>query len=35
LKIAAENNPKLRKQFVKLIKEKGIENYLKNMKMTV
>jgi hypothetical protein len=35
LKIAAEANPKLKKQFVKLIKEKGIENYLKNMKITV
>jgi hypothetical protein len=33
LKITAEANPKLKKQFVKLIKGKGIENYLKNMKI--
>ena len=33
LKIAAEANLKLKKQFVKLIKEKGIENYLKDMKI--
>jgi integrase/ribosomal protein L40E len=35
LKIAVGSNPKLKKQFVKLVKEKGIENYLRNMKITV
>ncbi|MEM5802945.1 MAG: tyrosine-type recombinase/integrase, partial [Candidatus Aenigmatarchaeota archaeon] len=33
LKIVAESNPKIKKQFTKLIKEKGIENYLKGIKV--
>jgi len=35
LKSVTETDPKMKKKFVKLAKEKGIENYLKNMKIII